>query len=219
MSLVARGTPTVSAISRRTAFTAANDRNWRIGVGHVAKQPNDALEWLLSLEVPWWLAGGWALDLFVGQVTRKHGDLDVGVLRRDWPKLAGVLSAWDIYEARDGMLSRLPLGIAPGAEVNSLWCQRSGSRRWDMEVMLDASDGDFWVFRRNATIRRPIAEIVRRNRDGIPHLAPEVQLLYKARLVTRKDQADFDKTSPRLDCAARVWLSECLRRQCRGTPG
>jgi len=45
--------------------------------------PIEVLEWLSPLSEPWWIAGGWALDLFVGQVTRPHGDIDVGIFRRD----------------------------------------------------------------------------------------------------------------------------------------
>jgi hypothetical protein len=30
-----------------------------------------------GMPVPWWIAGGWALDLFVGRTTRAHEDMDV----------------------------------------------------------------------------------------------------------------------------------------------
>jgi hypothetical protein len=38
---------------------------------------------LAGIDSPWWIAGGWALDLFIGDQTRAHEDLDVGILRRD----------------------------------------------------------------------------------------------------------------------------------------
>jgi hypothetical protein len=47
--------------------------------------------------------------------------------------------------------------------------------------MLDDSDADHSVFRRNLQIRRPLKVAVRRNSEGTPYLAPEIQLLYKAR--------------------------------------
>jgi hypothetical protein len=28
---------------------------------------------------PWFVSGGWAIDLFVGRVTREHEDLEVGL--------------------------------------------------------------------------------------------------------------------------------------------
>jgi hypothetical protein len=36
-----------------------------------------------GVDAPWWLAGGWAIDAFLGRVTRVHEDTDVLVLRRD----------------------------------------------------------------------------------------------------------------------------------------
>lgn len=36
----------------------------------------DALE---HAEVPAWLAGGWGIDALLGEVTRRHGDLDIVV--------------------------------------------------------------------------------------------------------------------------------------------
>jgi hypothetical protein len=173
-------------------------------------EPTEAVAWLSSVPVPWWVAGGWALDLFVGKQTREHGDLDVGVLRCDSKRLLDALPSWEFFEAKDGVLSRLGAGAAPSADVNSLWCRPSGTTEWAMEVLLDASDGEFWVFRRQPHIRRPLTEIIRRHPHEIPYLAPEVQLLYKARSMRPRDRADFEQIAPRLDFAARRWLRESL---------
>ncbi len=54
--------------------------------------------WFASLTVPWWIAGGWALDLFAGDQSRPHKDLDVGILRND---ALHVLDPW-----RHGKCSR-----------------------------------------------------------------------------------------------------------------
>jgi hypothetical protein len=49
---------------------------------------------LSSLTVPYWIVGGWAIDLAVGRVTRDHADVDVMMLERDkhalWSDLTGV---------------------------------------------------------------------------------------------------------------------------------
>jgi len=68
--------------------------------------------------------------------------------------------------------------------------------------MLDESEGDRWVFRRDRTIQGPLLLAVRRDPSGIPFFAPEMQLLYKARPVRAGDQADFDQVAPLLDPAA-----------------
>ncbi len=51
---------------------------------------------------PWWMAGGWAIDLFVGRQTRRHADTDVLVLRRDQLAAQSLLAAgagWELYAA------------------------------------------------------------------------------------------------------------------------
>jgi hypothetical protein len=173
--------------------------------------PEEAASWFSSLTVPWWIAGGWALDLFLGRQFREHGDLDVGVLRRDLPQLLATLPNWEIFEAQNGALSQLRYGIAPRQDVNSLWCRPVGSTLWSAEVLLDTSDTEFWVFRRQPRIRRPLNEVIRRTPLGLPYLAPEVQLLYKARAPRPRDQRDFAQVVPRLDFRARKWLRESLQ--------
>ena len=173
--------------------------------------PEDAASWFSLLTVPWWVAGGWALDLFLGQQFRAHGDFDVGVLRRDSPQLLAALSNWEIFEAQNGALSRLRYGAVPRQDVNSLWCRPAGSMLWSTEVLLDAGDTQFWVFRRHPQIRRPLSEVIRRTPQGLPYLAPEIQLLYKARAPRPRDQDDFACVVPRLDTSARKWLREALQ--------
>ena len=57
-------------------------------------------------------------------------------------------------------------------------------------MFLAEADGTFWVHRRGTyRVKRPLADITR-HRDGIPFLAPEVVLLFKARSKAGKDQHD-----------------------------
>jgi hypothetical protein len=120
------------------------------------------------------------------------------------------LPDWDIFEAKNGVLSALAAGDAPGADVNSLWCKRRDSSLWERELMLDDSDGEVWVFRRDARITRPLSRAVRRNPEGIYYLPPEIQLLYKARATRPQDQADFDRVVRHLTHDARTWLRNSL---------
>src|ERR1700742_1879050 len=92
--------------------------------------------WFEGLEVPWWIAGGWALDLYLGRQSRPHKDLDVGVLRRDIAAVQARLNSWEMFEAKDGQLTRLEAGANPRPEVHSLWCRRAGESEWTLELML-----------------------------------------------------------------------------------
>jgi hypothetical protein len=182
----------------------ANSEKWR------SVHPSEVARDLRALPAPWWVAGGWALDLFVGSQSRAHKDVDIGILRKDALNVLSALSSWEIFEAKDGLLTRLREGDAPKDQVNSLWCRRAVDTAWIFELMLDESEGDRWVFRRDRTIQRPLSFCVRRDPGGIPFIAPEIQLLYKARSVRAQDQADFNLIAPRLDPDARTWLRSAL---------
>lgn len=69
---------------------------------------------------------------------------------------------------------------------------------------------DEWIFRRAPQIRGSLSTLRRVNKDGIPYLAPEIQLFYKARGLRPKDKADFARTLPALDEKSRQWLAQSL---------
>lgn len=175
-------------------------------------KPAEIQQWLHPLSVPWWIAGGWALDLFLGEVTRPHADIDVGIFRRDAQSVRSTLSEWEFFEAQQGSLTRLETRSALGKAVNSLWCRRQGKCEWAFELMLDEGGGNTWIFRRDANIACSLERAIRRSGDGIPYLAPEIQLLYKSKAIRRKDQTDFDAVFTRLDSRARAWLCESIAR-------
>ena len=51
-------------------------------------QVSDLLE---EAGIPYWLFGGWAVDFYVGSVTRRHDDLDIAVWLGDLPRIAELL--------------------------------------------------------------------------------------------------------------------------------
>jgi len=175
-----------------------------------AVRPHQAARWFSSVNIPWWIAGGWALDLFLGRETRPHQDLDVGLLRRNVLDMLRLLPAWEFFEAQNGVLTRLGVGDAPALDVHSLWGRPVGTDLWMLELLLDESEDDDWVFRRQPAIRRAHGTIVRRSPEQIPYLAPEIQLLYKAKCPRLRDRADFGRTAPSLDSASRAWLLDAL---------
>ncbi|HEY2464895.1 MAG TPA: hypothetical protein VGI32_12635 [Steroidobacteraceae bacterium] len=190
----------------KTVCTPMMNAVWR------PASPIEVLDWLSPLPVPWWIAGGWALDLFLEQVTRPHGDIDVGIFRRDAPGVCATLSEWEFFEARAGALTRLNPGAAPRAAVNSLWCRCRGESEWALELMLDEGDDDHWTFRRDQKIGRALPIAIRRSPEGVPYLAPEIQLLYKSKTVRPQDRIDFDRVIDRLDQDARAWLRSSIER-------
>jgi hypothetical protein len=74
--------------------------------GSRAVTPGDVATLLRAVDFPWWIAGGWAIDLLRPQPRRVHQDVDVAVLRRDQARLRRALADWDLRFARpDGALA------------------------------------------------------------------------------------------------------------------
>lgn len=167
--------------------------------------------------VPWAVAGGWALDLALGAVTRVHGDVDLAAFRADQVALRAHLGVWR-WEYISASVPRL---WAPGAwlapPVHELYATSPGGGT-RLEVLLNERDGTDWVFRRDHRVRLPLARAVLGARAGLPVLAPEIVLLYKAKAPRPADAADFAAAHPRLDAAARDWLADALARCHPGHP-
>jgi hypothetical protein len=180
--------------------------------GWRACRPAQARRWLAGLSAPWWIAGGWALDLFAGRETRAHEDLDVGCFREDLSHVVRALAGWELFAAHDGRLGRLVGGGAPDPAAHSVWCRPRGEGAWWLEVLLDEKEGPDWIFRRNRDVRIPIGELFAHDEDGLAYLRPEVQLLYKAKAPRPRDEEDFRTVAPLLGHEARAWLHDAVAR-------
>ncbi len=180
--------------------------------------PRQVADLLNGLSIPWWVAGGWALDLFIGRETRRHDDTDVEILKRDQLKLEGCLEGWDLHSAARGVLGPWSPGEWLGKDINSVWCRRSPGEDWALQVMLADAQGGAWVYRRSPDITRPLQDVGLVTPDGIPYLAPEVQLLYKSAAPRPKDEGDFELVLPRLCSDRRRWLANALSRAHPGHP-
>lgn len=179
-------------------------------------QPAEVASFFSTLTSPWWIAGGWALDLFLGEQTRKHEDIDVQILRRDHLAVRSHFGAWDVQEADSGTFPaewpfrEWELGQTLNLSIHDVWCRPHKTDPWALQLMVADTADDDWLFRRDPRIRRSLATIGQRTSDGIPYLAPEIQLLYKAKAPRPKDEADFARTLPALDERSRHWLAQSL---------
>jgi len=169
---------------------------------------------LRDLPVPWWIAGGLALDLFVGRVTCQHGDIDVLILRRHQLILQEYLADWDLFKTNQPGLQPWLKGEYLSLGVNQVWCRRTPAAAWALEVMFMEATEDRWFYRRAPSVGGAITDLGCRTPAGIPYLSPEIQLLYKARSVPlAKDEADFQAVLPLLRQEQRAWLKTALEVQ------
>ncbi|MEU4586584.1 amino acid transporter [Kitasatospora aureofaciens] len=175
--------------------------------------PQGVAELLAGADFPWWIAGGYAIELAVGETYREHGDLDVLVLHRDQARVRRHFGGWDLFLADPPggkTLHAWPTGRGVPGRVHDVWCRRAPDEPWSVQLMLDEADGDEWVSRQDSRIRRPLARLGRLTSTGIPYLSPEVQLFYKAKNVREKDQVDFDRVLPHLDTGQQACLASAL---------
>jgi len=170
-----------------------------------------------AVRAPWWVAGGYAVELAVGRPFREHGDVDVLALRSSLDELRQALPGWDLHAADPpGTLRPWPVTEALPAEVHDVFCRRTPSSPWSFQLMVDDTDGETWLFRRDHRVRRPVASLSGpASRPGLPVLAPEVQLLYKSGVgggagPRPKDEQDLDHLGPLLDGGQRAWLVDAL---------
>ncbi|RPK58206.1 hypothetical protein EES43_20025 [Streptomyces sp. ADI96-02] len=104
------------------------------------------------------------------------------------------------------------------AAVHQTWVRDPATGKCLLDVFREPHDGDVWICRRDEGIRLPYSEIIHHTQDGIPYLAPELVLLFKAKHARRKDRTDFDATVGRMTPAQRETLAELLDRVHPGHP-
>lgn len=182
------------------------------------KPLTDQVAHVEDLAVPWYVAGGWAIDLFVGRVTRDHHDVDLVIARSDqraayehitdrtWSKIVphpeeligkGTIEPWD------GALLSLP--------THQILADDDDGRR--IEFLLNEIGPIVWQSRRDPEVTMPISTIALTTDDDIRYLTPEIVLLYKAKHMREWDEADFETVLPELYLGQRHWLFHALEQE------
>lgn len=165
---------------------------------------------------PWFVSGGWAIDLFLEKVTRAHSDVEIGVYRCDQSVLQRHLARWHLEKAiatqSGGEWARWKEDEALELPIHQVRVSRNpGEELAEFEIFLNECRDGVWLSRRHADLQRPMKEVWQLSTTGVPMLTPEIQLLYKAKYRREKDEADFANALPRLSSAQRTWLAEGLR--------
>ena len=58
-----------------------------------------------NFQSDWFIAGGWAIDLYLGKITRPHDDIEIAIFRRDQIALQNYLNGWVLQKAENSVLS------------------------------------------------------------------------------------------------------------------
>lgn len=160
----------------------------------------------------WFIAGGYAVELFLGHSIRDHSDMDVVIFRDEQLAAQAWMRGWQLYAADPPGTLRpwlkdeiLPFG------VHNIWGHREGKQHWEMQLMLAECEGERWFARFDEGIgglRDDLFTIY----GGVPCIRIEVQLLYKCRRPRPKDELDFAACLPLLSSDQRQWLASHIRR-------
>jgi len=166
-----------------------------------------------DLRCEWHVCGGWAIDLFLGRVTRAHKDIDVSIAREDQLEVRDYMlrRGWSLEKAHDGRLTTWEEGEFLSPPFHTVWC-RNGAHEPDfVELMLDEIDGERFTFRRDPSVTMRRGRMSFKTPSGVPVLAPEIVLLYKSN-ASEEYAGDFRNASGALDAGGRAWLRDALAK-------
>lgn len=166
----------------------------------------------------WCVAGGWAIDLFLGRVTRSHDDLELAIFRQDQALLHRQFPNWIFRKVVAGCFADWALGEYLGLPVHEIHAHAADDPSLALEFLLNERVADEWAFRRDAGVRLPLDRAVCRSAGGLPILCPAIVLLFKAKSPRPRDEMDFQSVREALSREDREWLRAAIQRCHPGHP-
>jgi hypothetical protein len=178
--------------------------NWVYGLQDVQK---------LMADTPfnWYVAGGWAIDSYLGKVTRSHADVDIAVMRQDKSAIFDYLEKFDlqIVVGSEELLSESSAAQLTSAR-HAVWVKERETGNYLFELLFNESKNNEWIYRRNNLVSLPL-DMLGILKEDLAILAPEIVLLYKSKNPREVDEVDFKLTLPRLSDSSRLWLKRSLQ--------
>jgi hypothetical protein len=200
-------------------------------------------ELMSTFEPTWALCGGWAVDAWLDRQTRDHQDLDITVFSDDQRDLFNHLAGWqliahdrvpgDADELWDGRPLNLDAHIhARSPEASGPLPERfdaAGARivfpedGFGLECQLNERSRGDWVLNREPRLTMPLRRAIRQSAWGVPTVAPEVIVFYKATAyagtkhhLRPQDKSDFLALLPQISERKREWLRRMISRVYEG---
>ena len=111
---------------------------------------------------PWYFAGGWALDLYLGKETGPHEDIEIVVLRRNQSALREYLVGWSFQKAIPGEKRLEPgsEGELLGPPIHEVHCTHG---EHELEILLgEGGVGSVLPWPSHYSTRSSVAALSRR---------------------------------------------------------
>lgn len=176
--------------------------------------PEEVARRFKKVATRWYVVAGWAIDLFHGEQTRSHDDIEIGTPAAGFADIRSVLIDFDCEVvgsiADGGQGHRWPLDSPAFNEHFQTWFREPHAGPYRLDVFRDPHNNDVWVCRRDTSIRRPYADIIRMTGAGIRYMSPEIVLLFKAKYMRERDRMDFALVVPALSDEQIAWLRHAL---------
>jgi hypothetical protein len=153
----------------------------------------------------WAIAGGWAIDLFLGFETRVHQDIEIAIPRSEQLMIRQYLKHWKFEFVEAGEFKSWKSGITLKMPIHEIHAYRNNS---SLEILLNEIEDSFWTFRRDRRIRLESSKLFHKSSIGINYLAPEVVLIYKNKFKQPKDLFDLKQSIPKLSEEQLLWLKQ-----------
>lgn len=196
-----------------------------------------------QIGVDYAVCGGHAIDLFLGQKTRPHKDLDVAALWEDRDRIVGYMLqlGWHVFEPYGRRYLHQIRSVADQKKCkNNIWCiapenghytfrwrgkdrfvvsqDDAEQSRFDfVEFLFSEREGGCLLYARNPAIRMETDRAVQ-TAGGIPYLSPAMVLLYKSTAFQNPDyRLDFQHTLPHFQPEELLWLKAALDTEYQGS--
>jgi len=158
--------------------------------------PREVAARLEGVTAPWYVAAGWALDLFRGSQSRPHADLEIAVPASRFDEFRTAFAGYEFDVPAKGCLWPSTPELLPFS--HQTWLRDPATGTFLVDVFREPHDGDTWICRRDETLRLPYTDIIERKEDGIPY--HELILVDQSELRQRQRElhASHEQSLPRL---------------------
>lgn len=228
------GCPAIRRDLSGKLFSAGNSTIFdHVGNMDLLFRLNDFLE---KIGIDYAVCGGYGIDLFIGQKTRPHKDLDVTAFWEDRDTIIRFMirEGWDVYEPCGTEYLHKISNVQDQRRIKSnIWCVKQGNQHYRfmenedsmyavdfdnleqneldyVEFLFNSRSDDNFLFARNKAIKIKLETSVLKA-NNIPFLAPELILLYKSNAADKTEyQQDFISASSMMNKGQLAWLKNAL---------
>ena len=172
--------------------------------------------WMDDFDGKWMFAGGWAIDLHIGEETRNHEDIEVSIFRDEQNLLQETFHSWDFKFVKEKKLMKWERDVPLDSPIHEIHAFSPEGER--LEILLNDRSKRYWRFRRDPSIIFETNRMRLQSEQGFPYLNPEIVLLYKSTSTSEKDHEDFRHVFPYLNEHQKEWLKQSLMHHRPGHP-